>query len=94
MISQPEPLMMPELQVGGKRRVAEALPYINTERCMKAFNTMSCDARYLGLINAEDLIDRRNAEPIIYCRARRKTTPRWQRAASSFVSRSIWKSRI
>jgi hypothetical protein len=66
MISQPEPLMMPELQVGGKRRVAEALPYINTERCMKAFNTMSCDARYLGLINAEDLIDRRNAEPIIY----------------------------
>jgi hypothetical protein len=54
IISQRSPVLM-----------ANGEPYINTERCEEVLNRASLDARYLGLINSSDLVDRRNAEPII-----------------------------
>ena len=41
-------------------------PFINTEECWNALCLASRDARYLDLIPATDVIDRRNAEPTIY----------------------------
>jgi hypothetical protein len=41
-------------------------PFINTEECWAVLCLASRDARYLDLIPAADLIDRRNAEPSIY----------------------------
>jgi hypothetical protein len=55
LVSQTAPLLLPS----GK-------PYLNTEECARLLNDTSRDARFLGLINASDLVDRRNDEPVIY----------------------------
>ena len=55
MVSQETPLTM----LTGE-------PFINTEECWNVLCLASRDARYLDLIPAADLIDRRNAEPTIY----------------------------
>jgi hypothetical protein len=54
-ISQDPPILMPS----GK-------PYINTQECADFLGNASLDARYLCLVPADDLVDRRNDEPIIY----------------------------
>ena len=42
-------------------------PYLNLDRpCFDLLCTASLDARYLGLVLAADLVDRRNDEPVIY----------------------------
>jgi hypothetical protein len=41
-------------------------PFINTEECWTELLNGSKDARYLGLIPARSLVDRRSAEPTIY----------------------------
>ena len=43
--------------------------YLNTERCAEILNRASLDARYLGLIPSDALVDRRNDEPTIYLNA-------------------------
>jgi hypothetical protein len=41
--------------------------YVNVDRpCYNLLNTSSLDARYLGLVPADDLVDRRNDDPVIY----------------------------
>ena len=55
IISQEEPVLMPD----GKA-------YVNTLECFLVLNTASRDARYLGLIELRDLVDRRNDEARIY----------------------------
>jgi hypothetical protein len=55
LISQPEPIM----GENGK-------PYQNTDECWKVMIRASRDARYLELVPIEDIIDRRNDEPIEY----------------------------
>jgi hypothetical protein len=54
LVSQDPPVLM----VDGE-------PYINTVLCAHALNVASLDARFLGLVAATSLIDRRNAEPVI-----------------------------
>jgi hypothetical protein len=42
-------------------------PFLNLDRpCFELVCTASLDARYLGLVPAGDLVDRRNDEPVIY----------------------------
>jgi hypothetical protein len=42
-------------------------PYLNLDRpCFEKLITAALDARYLGLVPADDLVDRRNDEPVIY----------------------------
>ncbi len=42
-------------------------PFLNLDRpCFDMVCTASLDARYLGLVPAADLVDRRNDEPVIY----------------------------
>jgi hypothetical protein len=55
IVSQKKPVLM--------RR---GVPYLNTEDCWDVLSEAFRDARYLGLINASDVVDRRNAEPIDY----------------------------
>src|SRR5262249_59345632 len=43
-------------------------PYINTTRCAATLYDGGRDARHLGLIDVDDLIDRKNPEPTIYLR--------------------------
>jgi hypothetical protein len=54
-MSQDPPILMPN----GK-------PYINTDECAGFLNHAALDARHLDLVDAEDLVDRKNAEPAIY----------------------------
>jgi hypothetical protein len=55
LVSQTAPLLLPNDK-----------PYLNTEECARYLNETSRDARFLDLINASDLVDRRNDEPVIY----------------------------
>ncbi len=55
LVSQPTPVLM----VNGK-------PYENTIRCSAILIDGARDARYLGLIPANTIIDRRNPAPTIY----------------------------
>jgi hypothetical protein len=54
-MSQNPPLLMPD-----------GTPYVNTTRCVTALYDGGRDARHLGLIDVDDLIDRKNPEPTIY----------------------------
>jgi hypothetical protein len=54
IVSQAEPVLMPN-----------GAAYENTRYCEKILERASLDARYLGLIQLTDLVDRRNEEPII-----------------------------
>jgi hypothetical protein len=54
-MSQDPPILMPNGE-----------PYINTDECAGFLNHAALDARHLGLVDAEDLVDRKNAEPTIY----------------------------
>jgi hypothetical protein len=54
LVSQDPPVLM----VDGE-------PYINTVLCAQTLNVASLDARFLGLVPATSLVDRRNAEPVI-----------------------------
>jgi hypothetical protein len=54
-MSQDPPILMPDGE-----------PYINTDECADFLNHAALDARHLGLVDAEDLVDRKNAEPAIY----------------------------
>src|SRR5829696_1873242 len=47
-------------------RMLNGLPFENTDECWKALCNASADARHLGLVPANALVDRRNAEPMIY----------------------------
>jgi len=55
MISQTPPIKMPD-----------TTGYKNTLDCWQALVRASNDARYLDLVAAEDFVDRRNNEPLIY----------------------------
>jgi hypothetical protein len=52
-------------QEPGTVLMPDGSPYLNTDSCYNTLNTASLDARYLGLVPANDLVDRRNAEPVI-----------------------------
>ena len=56
-MSQDPPILMPD-----------GSPYINTTRCAATLYDGGRDARHLGLIDVDDLIDRKNPEPTIYLR--------------------------
>jgi hypothetical protein len=45
-------------------------PYENTEECWAALAQASKHARYLGLVDPDALIDRRNPEPMLYSHGR------------------------
>jgi hypothetical protein len=54
-------------QESGSVTMLDGSPYLNVYRpCFDELNAASLDARYLGLIDPEWLVDRRNAEPMIY----------------------------
>src|SRR5262249_59368554 len=55
VMSQDPPILMPD-----------GSPYINTTRCAATLYDGGRDARHLGLIDVDDLIDRKNPEPTIY----------------------------
>jgi hypothetical protein len=55
MISQPTPIIKPD-----------GTPYVNTVNCAVKLGHASRDARYLGLVPAEDFVDRRNNDAIVY----------------------------
>jgi hypothetical protein len=54
LISQERPVLMPN-----------GRPYENTVECFMFLNGASRDARYLGLVQVRDLVDRRNDEAVI-----------------------------
>jgi hypothetical protein len=54
LVSQESPILMPD-----------GTPYENTVNCGKALNRAGRDARYLELIPANAIVDRRNPKPII-----------------------------
>lgn len=56
LVSQPE----------GTVLLPDGTAYLNAEKPYELLNTSSLDARYLRLISANDLVDRRNHEPVIY----------------------------
>ena len=47
-------------------RMLDGKAYENTEECWKGLCSASTAARHLGLVPADALVDRRNAEPLIY----------------------------
>ena len=50
----------------GSVRMPDGSPYLNLDRpCFDLLNRASLDARYLNLVLATNLVDRRNAEPTI-----------------------------
>src|SRR5262252_1201915 len=55
IVSQKEPVL---LRSSGMR-------YLNTANCWHVLTTALRDARYLGMVDADDIVDRRNAEPVI-----------------------------
>jgi hypothetical protein len=53
-------------QAQGTVLMPDGSPYLNVDRpCFDMLNNASLDARYLGLVPATDLVDRRNAEPTL-----------------------------
>ena len=63
LVSQPEPILLPlELKCSADE---SSNVYLNTDRCDKFLRTAGRDARYLGLIPAGSIADRRNDAPII-----------------------------
>jgi hypothetical protein len=53
-------------QLLGSVKMPDGSGYLNLDRpCFDTLNKASLDARYLGLVPATDLVDRRNAEPTI-----------------------------
>jgi hypothetical protein len=67
LVSQATPIMLP---IGNQRigRPARPTPYQNTIQCGEKLIHASRDARYLGLVPIDHIIDRRNDEPIEYVR--------------------------
>jgi hypothetical protein len=57
LVSQKKPVLM-----------QDRMRYTNTVECWFRLVRASRDARYLGLVDAADMADRRNAEPVIYHR--------------------------
>jgi hypothetical protein len=54
-------------QEPGSVLMPDGTQYLNVDKpCYALLNTAALDARYLGLIDPEWLVDRRNAEPVIY----------------------------
>jgi hypothetical protein len=47
-------------------KMSDGKPYENTQSCWQHLIRTSNDARYLDLVPAEDFVDRRNDEPLIY----------------------------
>jgi hypothetical protein len=47
-------------------KMSDGKPYENTQDCWQNLIRTSNDARYLDLVPAEDFVDRRNDEPLIY----------------------------
>jgi hypothetical protein len=47
-------------------RMPNGAPYENTERCWGVLGDAGRDARYLGLVDAEDFVDRRNPAPVVH----------------------------
>ena len=63
LVSQPEPILLPvELKQSADNF---SNVYQNTDRCDKFLRVAGRDARYLGLIPADSIVDRRNDAPII-----------------------------
>lgn len=60
LISRDKPLAMPD-----------GRPYINTLDCSKSLGTASLTARYLKLIPGNELVDRRNPDPVIHAQTGR-----------------------
>jgi hypothetical protein len=57
VLSQDPPILMPD-----------GTPYINTVRCVATLYNGGRDARHLGLIDSDDLVDRKNPPPTIFMR--------------------------
>ena len=72
IISQDSPVLMPN----GK-------PYENTEDCWKFLGPASQAARYLGLVDPADFVDRRNPDPYIHL-SRPETDP------ALYVAGDLW----
>jgi hypothetical protein len=54
-------------QVAGSVLMPDGSNYLNLDRpCYDLLNSAALDARYLGLVPADDLVDRRNDEPVIF----------------------------
>jgi hypothetical protein len=49
-------------------KMLNGMPYRNTLECSSMLSDATRDARYLGLVPADDFVDRRNEEPIINLR--------------------------
>jgi hypothetical protein len=73
LVSQTSPIIMPN----GK-------PYENTENCSVTLGTASRDARYLGLVDINDFVDRHNGETIV------NLTDVYGRDASLELDNSSW----
>jgi len=58
IVSQDKPVLMPPVK-------GVSAEYENTEECEAVLERASLDARYLGLISPDNLVDRRNPDPII-----------------------------
>jgi hypothetical protein len=55
VVSQDPPVLLPD-----------GTPYINTQRCAAILYDAGRDARHLGLVDADDLVDRKNPAPRVY----------------------------
>jgi hypothetical protein len=55
VISQDPPVFLPD-----------GTPFVNTQRCAAILYDAGRDARHLGLVDADDLVDRKNPAPRIY----------------------------
>ena len=55
LVSQEEAIVLPDGE-----------PYLNTERCWDRLNVASKFSRYLEFVDADDFVDRRAPDPIIY----------------------------
>jgi hypothetical protein len=67
LLSQASPIMLPVCSTG-MGRPSRPGPYENTVQCWEKLIHTSRDARYLGLIPYEHVIDRRNDAPIEFVR--------------------------
>jgi hypothetical protein len=55
LVSQPEPVQLPD-----------GCDYVNTDECSEALGKAAGAARFAGLVDAEDFIDRRNPAPMLF----------------------------
>jgi hypothetical protein len=53
-------------QAAGTVLMRDGTPYDNTEACWQALIQASKHARYLGLVDPESIIDKRNPEPLLF----------------------------